>query len=643
MKRLKEAEEGLLEAEAVALEAQKRAEEECLVPKAESRAQEEESRAEEESSSGTRPRRGGDEPPADGSDRRRAPAAARPGAVPATPQVVASHVGCAAGAAFFPSLRTLFASAPDPCFGDPNAPYAHPVAPHAQAVADMTREEARERIAALVAGGWEVSADVCPRCDLALFAKDDRGVVSERCVVCGPTSIAKTVTEADTALEKPEEAPDAMAKDVQGAVTREMMRRIMDGWNIDEGAPCSRCGIPTMLEPETQHKHCVACEVSHGSRALVVSTPPLAAEGGETDGSSGMPATQIADANQEAGADVTKRMIDRIMEGWSVVQGSQCPACAQPLMFEPGTHLTHCIACGVIVSVQCEVADPASENFDPNKHESPPFSPKPFIERSALKVRDPTPSMFEFKSRRQGEVVDPEGDVVLQIERPMERAPFQMRDPTPSTSELKRRYRGGAVDPEGRWQNELPEDHISATNAVTRFVTHGTYPTMHGMRKELYRPGTQLYGPGMTAPNVLAMRNELCVSPPERAHGRARGPSPNVQANGVERAILTPQVVTDMEGEFAARCIAGSPPPATCMLRYGSNTPTPNMPSVWQKHAAASYQATSTHSQTRASLIQGADPTPSNCVLYHKKVVIEEGGHGSDKGWFGLFDGCTDV
>ena len=49
----------------------------------------------------------------------------------------------------------------------------------------------------------------------------------------------------------------------------------------------------------------------------------------------------IPDARREAGVeDITNRIVDWITEGLIVVEDSQCPSCAQPLVFNPRAPLT---------------------------------------------------------------------------------------------------------------------------------------------------------------------------------------------------------------------------------------------------------------------------------------------------------------
>lgn len=45
--------------------------------------------------------------------------------------------------------------------------------------------------------------------------------------------------------------------------------------------------------------------------------------------------------------DVTNIMVNRLMSGWTIVQGGKCRACEMPIMFHPKTCLTHCPLHGV--------------------------------------------------------------------------------------------------------------------------------------------------------------------------------------------------------------------------------------------------------------------------------------------------------
>jgi uncharacterized Zn finger protein (UPF0148 family) len=45
--------------------------------------------------------------------------------------------------------------------------------------------------------------------------------------------------------------------------------------------------------------------------------------------------------------DVTNIMVNRLMSGWTIVQGGKCRACEMPIMFHPKTCLTHCPVHGV--------------------------------------------------------------------------------------------------------------------------------------------------------------------------------------------------------------------------------------------------------------------------------------------------------
>ena len=125
-----------------------------------------------------------------------------------------------------------------------------------------SRAEAKQRIAALVADGWDVSADSCPLCELPLFFNPS-GHTTKRCVTCGPiasSSSNDTISGGSFDLV-------ATSKGSQEDVTNKMVTMIMEGWSIVEGKQCPTCRMPSMRNPQTQQTHCVACEETQQSPA----------------------------------------------------------------------------------------------------------------------------------------------------------------------------------------------------------------------------------------------------------------------------------------------------------------------------------------------------------------------------------------
>ncbi|KAL7546880.1 hypothetical protein ACHAWF_016723 [Thalassiosira exigua] len=156
---------------------------------------------------------------------------------PATPNVEA---GCIISEGFFPSLKKFFASASHDNM-------------HNQAQAETLnnrRLEARKHISTLIAQGWEVSAESCPQCQLPLFSNNS-GQAPNHCVMCG--SIDNCNAEDNSMNQE--------MKD-QEYLTKKMMTRIMEGWSILEGQNCPSCNMPTMFDPQTHQTHCIACEES---------------------------------------------------------------------------------------------------------------------------------------------------------------------------------------------------------------------------------------------------------------------------------------------------------------------------------------------------------------------------------------------
>jgi len=129
--------------------------------------------------------------------------------------------------------------------------------------------------------------------------------------------------------------------------------------------------------------------------------------------------------------DTSKKMVDKIMEGWIVVEGSQCPSCYMPTMLDPRTQHIHCVGCGIldedkmkqraqsksqgssalrIHSVQNKLRTLAvSENTDPNPH-GRDRSHRLHAMQNKLMLKtlpDPTPCVYDFNGNSRGKPVDP--------------------------------------------------------------------------------------------------------------------------------------------------------------------------------------------------------------------------------------------
>merc|ERR1711957_229853 len=329
---------------------------------------------------------------------------------------------------------------------------------------------------------------------------------------------------------------------------------------------------PTMLDPKTRLRLCIACEVLTGTGMPLVQQLVASRfiEGEQTATALTMHATHPTNVNNKEDVDITRKMVDRIMEGWSVVEGSQCPSCSHPLMCEPKTHLTHCVTCGVLTPVQLEVAGPTSENTDPNPHVINPSS------RAKHAIQNK-----------------------LRIEIAREKKTFEAPDPTASMSEFRSQYGGKAVDPDEKSENKF--------QATQQFEPDRHHPLMN--RNGQVVPN-ELYGQGPT-PNILAIRKKP----------KACDPSPNMETN--RDTFVTALTAAEVEGGKAVQHTTGNPTPAVRTLYHNHNEPTPTMQSVWNRRNEPSYHSCM-HTRpeklndvsTHPAKIIGADPTPSNfCTM----------------------------
>lgn len=123
-----------------------------------------------------------------------------------------------------------------------------------------SRLEAKQRIAALVADGWEVSADSCPHCELPLFSISNGPAITgmKCCVMCG------TIGDKNREEITVDPCHSTSEQSTKEDVTSQMVAKIMEGWSIVEGKQCDACFMPTMLNPQTQLTHCIACEMHVG-------------------------------------------------------------------------------------------------------------------------------------------------------------------------------------------------------------------------------------------------------------------------------------------------------------------------------------------------------------------------------------------
>lgn len=366
---------------------------------------------------------------------------------PATPQI--QRGGCA----FFPSFKSLFASRSVPDQKQATACVANP---------NETRITAKQKIAALVAEGWEVSPNSCEDCQLPLFSNP---AGSQCCVLCGYTKskpVKHTAVDSNSIL--------AMSKEEHELITKKMMDKIMDGWSVVEDRPCSICNVPMMFEPKSEHMNCVICEV------LQESAMPIQRCDKQD------PVLTIEQPNATE-VDITKNMVDRIMEGWNVVEGVRCPTCDMPMMLEPKNHSTQCVACGALESHH-------------SAHPNVLVPSQLMVETAArpcLQIRpDPSPSMRVFRGQVVGgHGVDPTPSVHL-LKTNLASMSKYAPDPTPSMQLLKTNHMNMS-EPTPNMNSLRNKPCISTTST----------PNVKAMKN------SQLFTHNQPTPNLLAVRHRV--------------------------------------------------------------------------------------------------------------------------------------
>mmetsp|Transcript_57648 Transcript_57648/g.122309 ORF Transcript_57648/g.122309 Transcript_57648/m.122309 type:complete len:972 (+) Transcript_57648:198-3113(+) len=583
--------------------------------------------------------------------------------VPPTPQFEPS-ISCSIGNSFFPSLKNMFAST--------SCPTNRKVECHESNETNLStgRLEAKKRIAMLVAEGWEVSADSCPQCDLPLFTNSSGHVINciKRCVMCGP------ITKNDT--NDGAQGSKGLTKQHEEAeedISKKMMNRIMEGWSIVEGTHCPSCNIPTMFDPKTRLAHCIACEAQKPGVLPALQHEATNMSSGDGQGTAALhiQAMQTADPSKELQADITKTMVNRIMAGWIVIEGSKCPSCYMPTMFDTRTNLTHCVACGVLqdsgmlVSMPQKATGTNTEGgagsiqrginilgLPPNPDGSGLFPLAAHMVQNNLKIEtssepsynnqlpDPTVSMYEFRSQYGGKRMDPEPS--MHVGTHSKSIQHNTGAPTPAAKPV--RYMNNEPTPNMHAvRNKLCASAAPKLACYTacdpptsmHFATYSE-PIQHNTSAPTPTTKTVRYMMNEPTPSMQAVRNKPYVSaPPEPTLYTASDPTPSMQTfrgnlinpnpTPLAQDFESELYITSKDEPIDQKKMGNNPTPAVRKIRYEQNEPTLTMQAVQNKinELESSLRVPSTYategefnyltvSTANPRKTRAVDPTPSN-------------------------------
>lgn len=387
---------------------------------------------------------------------------------PVTPKFESS-ISCSIGNSFFPGLKNMFASASDPIKVEPEQIKVNTTHPR------DSRLEAKKRIAKLVEEGWEVSASCCTQCDLPLFLNANGQTLNnmQRCVMCGPVT-ANTENRNEPTQED-------LNEPTQEDLTSMMVNRIMQGWSIVEGGECPSCHMPTMLDPQSRHTHCIACGVLPDQQAT-----------------NNVDAMQITMQSKPTDVNTNPNAEDP----------------AQPAIYATQNKL------------KVEIASVPAHNTLP----------------------DPTTSMYEFRGQFGGKL-----------------------DPAPSVQVL---------------QGKL---NVATDSEPIHHTTGEPTPSMKTLRLKLNEP----------TPNMQAVRNKLYVSNiSEHARHAGADPTPNMKT-------LKEKLNVSFDSE-PAQYTTNAPTPSTETMRL--KEPTPRASSL--RHGK--FNTMTVSAPTHPANFGSVDPTPSN-------------------------------
>ena len=226
-----------------------------------------------------------------------------------------NSMSCSVGEVVIPSLRHIFAGMSHLIKGDTGK--------------KENQLKAKEKISQHVQMGWEVSSDQCASCDMPLFSKAEGMHTNKLCVLCGPISGSNFANPASS-----QHIHHSMNGDFQERASNEMARLMLAGWTVSNNHVCEQCVLPLLSNPASDLLHCVGCVIRSTHKS---SANPSMMNFGTRD---------ILDLDNKAQEMISRKMVNQVMAGWTIVEGKQCQSCSMPVMRDPQTHLAHCVACG---------------------------------------------------------------------------------------------------------------------------------------------------------------------------------------------------------------------------------------------------------------------------------------------------------
>lgn len=374
---------------------------------------------------------------------------------------------------------------------------------------------------------------------------------------------------------------------------------VAEGWEVSEYS-CPHCELPMFSNGQTVNgfMRCVVCG-------------PVTGIGHNINAQGDLHCGQELDKGGEE--DVTTKMVNRIMDGWIIIEGQQCPDCYMPAMFDPQTHLKHCVTCGVLeeygASEQGKLG-PADVNGN-----------EVISSLEACANNDPSPRTDVRGAK------DPGSETYVPVQTQMRAKenklkveiapePIYLGQPDPTTS--MHEFRGKLLDPPPSMQvlhNNV--DGVAENELVVQHVMGEPTPAMKELWYKLNEP----------TPNMQAARNKAYNSVSEEtAHRRACDPTPSMHiARG---KLVDSEALHDISqyNHVTQFMVGYDPTSATRDFQYNQSAPTPNMQSVqaMSGHAPAMhaqrgrFNSLAVSTPTYTQITKQVDPTPSNFTTSSK-------------------------
>lgn len=353
---------------------------------------------------------------------------------------------------------------------------------------------------------------------------------------------------------------------------------VAEGWEVSADN-CPHCELPLFSNSINGPKRCVMC----GPMNNIANYNYMQG--------------QSRELNKASNEDVTKTMVDRVMEGWSIIEGQQCPSCHMPTMFDPKAQLTNCVACGVLNSPSVPTASMQQQVMNSSADGGPGSIT---LNMRAMQSKINALSLSEMNPNGK-DSAHPAMHAMqrkLMVEIAPESSTNTLPDPTTSMYDLREQYGQKPVDPTPSMQILHSKLNVMAGTQSAQLRMGAPTPATKTVRLKFNEP----------TPNMQAVRSKaLNLAVPEPTHYTTCDPTPNmytVRGKNLDQMSSTQdlQCSINFAVEDGQKVQWNEPTPAMRTLRSSLNEPTPNMQSVRNKVNEMSY---TTPSDVAARILQG--------------------------------------